>query len=230
MIETLADGVYGIESSLRTGLGVTLPLRTTLLRLSDGGLLMHSPVRLSDADAQAIDALGPVRHIVAPNAFHHLYAGDAQRRWPGAALSKSPALVKKRPDLQAAHVLGDGPPPWRTEDVDLCEIDGAPMAREFVFFHRPSGALLVTDSAFNIQHPASTFSALWFRLTGAHKAFVQSRIFALVIKDKAAAARSGRRVLDWDVRLVVPCHGEVVRDDARAALGRAWGKMLGDPR
>ena len=43
----------------------------------------------------------------------------------------------------------------------------------------------------------------------------------MVIKDKAAAAATGRRVLERPIRVVVPCHGECVADDAHAALGRA---------
>jgi hypothetical protein len=226
MLETIADKVWGVRSSLKTGLGAVFPLRATVVRLADGGLWIHSPVRFSDAEAAEIDALGPVRHIVAPNAFHHLYAGDAAKRWPQATLSKAPPLVKKRPDLAPANVLGEGAPAWSTDEIDLVELAGAPMVREFAFFHRASGALMLTDSAFNITEPATTWSGIWFRMTGAYKVFTQSRIYAMVIKDKAAAAAAGRRVLEWPIRVVVPCHGECVTEDAHAALGRAWAKML----
>ena len=226
MLEHITDDIRAVRSTLRTATGAVFPLRATLVRLADGGLFLHSPVRFTDVEAAEIDAFGPVRHLVAPNGFHHLFAREAMNRWPDAKLSKSPALLKKRPDLDAAWVLGEGTPPWPADEIQTLEIEGAPLIREFVFFHRASGTLLLTDSAFNVLEPASWLSALWFRLGGTYKVFRQSRLFALVIKDRPAAARSGRRVLEWDIRRVVPCHGELVTENARDALTLAWTKML----
>ena len=225
-LENIADGVWGVRSRLRSGLGVVFPLRATVIRLRDGGLWTHSPVRFSDAEAAAIDALGPVRHVVAPNAFHHLFAGDALRRWPGATLSKSPALVKKRPDLAPAHVLGDGTPPWPISEIEAVPLGGAPMVRESAFIHVDSGTLLLTDAAFNIRVPETAWSSVWFSLTGANGRFVMSRIYRMVVKDRAAAAESARAVLEREIRRVVPCHGEVVTEDAREALLAAWAWLL----
>lgn len=45
-----------------------------VLRLSDGSLWVHSPVRLDDTLAAALDELGEVKHIVSPNNEHVKYA------------------------------------------------------------------------------------------------------------------------------------------------------------
>jgi hypothetical protein len=228
MLDPICEDLYGVSGTLRMPTGVVLPLRCTIIRLPGGDLVVHSPIRFSDADAAAINALGPVRHLVAPNGFHHLYVKHALDRWPTAVLTKSPALVKKRADLAAAHILGEGQAPWDTTVLEPMPIDGAPMAGEFCFFHRPSGALLLTDAAFNVTEPANLVSALMFRLGGTYKTFRQSRLFGFAIKDRAAAARSARTVLERPIRLVIPCHGEVVAPptDAHAALTAAWAPML----
>ena len=49
-----------------------------VLRLRDGSLLVHSPVELDDALAEALARLGPVRHIVSPNYEHVKYAAQAR--------------------------------------------------------------------------------------------------------------------------------------------------------
>ncbi len=228
MLEHICEDVHGVRGSLRMATGVVFPLRSTVVRLPGGELLLHSPIRFSEAEASAIDALGPVRYVVAPNGFHHLYARLALERWPGAQLAKSPALVAKRPDLAATHVLGQGAPPWAATALEALPIEGAPAIGEFCFFHVPSGSLLLTDAAFNIAEPANLMSALVFRLGGTYKRFRQSRLFGMGIKDRAAAAASARRILERPIRRVIPCHGEVVAPptDARAALEDAWAPML----
>ena len=59
--------------------------RMTVVRLSDGGLFLHSPIRLDGGLRAQLDALGEVRAIVAPNRFHHLFAGDCRSAQIGRA-------------------------------------------------------------------------------------------------------------------------------------------------
>ncbi len=225
MLEVIADGLWGVGGVVNMGAGVSLPLRSTIVRLSDGSLWVHSPVRFTDAEASALDALGPVRHIVAPSGFHHLYAGAAQRRWPEATLSKSPALVKKRPDLAATHVLGDGPPPWGDE-VRALPIAGAPSVAEFAFFHAPSGSLLLTDAVFNVRGAPNLTSRWAYRLMGIGDGLAMGRLFKFVHRDRRVVGDSMRAILSLDLRRLVPCHGDVVDVDAHAALARVWSRYV----
>jgi len=94
--------------------------RMTVIRLTDGGLFLHSPIRLDgglraapirlDGGLRAeLDGLGEVRAIVAPNKFHHLFAGDACAAYPKAKLYGALGLPVKRKDLKFAGMLGDEP-------------------------------------------------------------------------------------------------------------------------
>ena len=80
----IAPGVHAIETSLRVAPGFYLPLRTTVLGLASGGLAIVSPQATSDEVADAIQELGPVEHVIAPNTFHHLFLEAAKERWPEA--------------------------------------------------------------------------------------------------------------------------------------------------
>lgn len=221
MESTLTDGVWTFAPSQpvpRLG----LPLRMTVIRLADGGLWLHSPTPLTDAEAAEIDALGPVAHIVAPSKLHHLWAGDATRRWPRATLWIAPGLQDKRPDL-TPHQLLAASAPW-ADEIAVERIGGAASLDEHVFFHHGSGTLLVTDLVFNI-HTATTPLTPWIlRLTGTWDRLAQSRVWWFAIRDRAAAGASARRILGWPIQRMVPCHGDVLSDDAHRRMTEtlAW--------
>jgi hypothetical protein len=73
-----ADGVWLDEAPVRF-LGMRLTATMTVLRLTDGSLLLHSPVAMTPERRAAVEALGPVAHLYSPNTFHHLRIGDAAR-------------------------------------------------------------------------------------------------------------------------------------------------------
>ena len=60
------------------GIGLPLPFTTrmTVVRLSNGDLLLHSPVKFDERLANELHGLGTVRHLVSPNQFHYAHIGD----------------------------------------------------------------------------------------------------------------------------------------------------------
>lgn len=126
--------------------------RMTVIRLDDGSLWVHSPVRLTAGTAAELAELGPVAHIVIPNTFpeHGFFARQFTRAYPDARVyatvpkEKLLFVVKwglPRVDL----VLGNKPPPaWAgTIDQMLVSLDGG--FSDSLFCHRPTGALLCAD-------------------------------------------------------------------------------------
>jgi len=89
--------------------------RMTVIRLPEGGLFLHSPLRLDDSLRSELDALGPVRAVVASNRFHHLFVGDYRVPYdPKARFYGALGLQTKRRDLAFFGMLGDEPmPEWR---------------------------------------------------------------------------------------------------------------------
>lgn len=80
-----------------------------VLRLRDGSLLVHSPVELDDALAEALARLGPVRHIVSPNYEHVKYAAQARpsvpSRFPVTCFRVIRVKVLAHWDMHAACAL-----------------------------------------------------------------------------------------------------------------------------
>ena len=75
MLEAIADDIWTIAAEFKVFGLLQLNGRATVIRLSDGSLWVHSPTSLTDELKAQLDALGPVRHLVAPSLFHHLYVG-----------------------------------------------------------------------------------------------------------------------------------------------------------
>lgn len=230
LLQAVTDDVWVAEQVLRKPGRVRIPINMTVIRLRDGALLLHAPTEIDDALGAALDALGPVRHVVAPNSLHHLFVAPCLRRYPQAALYLAPGLPGKRPDLRAAGVLGAAAPPWDGE-LDTLTIEGAPKLREVVFFHRASRTLLVTDLLFNMTDPATASTGLLLRLMGTYRRLAVSRIWRMYTKDRQAQRPTLEALLAWPFERIIPAHGTVYDGaaplpPAREAARGAFGKLL----
>ena len=98
LTDVVDDKIWTLDRPVWFG-GVRLRARTTVVRLDDGGLLLHTPGPIADALAEQLRALGPVRWLVVPNCWHHLgtpaaaaHFPEAQVVGPASALSRNKAL------------------------------------------------------------------------------------------------------------------------------------------
>lgn len=231
MLAKITEGMWGYEQELKLPLGMRLPTRTTIVRLSGGGLVVHSPLDFDGETAKAIDDLGEVKAIVAPSCIHNLFLAAATRRWPKARILGAPGLEKKPAVKGIAFdpLPRDGVLEGLGDDLVVRRIEGAPYMTEHVFLHRPSGSLVVTDLVFNVRRCSSWGMRLYLRCMGAWEKTAQSAVWRILTKDKSAAAESARAVLAWDFERIVVAHGDVVIDDAHATLEGALRKMLSAP-
>lgn len=219
-MDRITDDIYALTGDLFMGL-MYFPLRMLVIRLP-AGLVVWSPIELDDAQAAAIDALGTVRWIIAPNAFHHLHLGAAMRRWPDAALIAPEGLAEKRLDLDLSAATRLASPPAEFAGIlEARRIDGAAQMNEWVLLHTPSKTLIVCDLIFNIHAVKRWSASLIFRLVGAWKRCAQSRMWRLFVKDHSAAAASLAVVMAWDFDRLVMAHGDVIETGGQAALAQA---------
>jgi Domain of unknown function (DUF4336) len=130
--------------------GFPYPTRMVVIRLSDGGLFVWSPIVLSPALRREIDRLEPVRHLVSPNRLHHLFLKEWKAAYPHARLYASPGLRRKRRDLAFDVELGDMPEPDWAADIDQVVMRGSFAMTEVVFFHRASCTVLFADLIENL--------------------------------------------------------------------------------
>jgi hypothetical protein len=203
-------------------LGWRLGTRMTVVRLADGSLFLHSPVEL-DADTRAdLDALGPVRFVVAPNRLHHFYVAPYHEAYPEAELWAAPELSEKKPEIPFDHVLGATPPEGWAADIDQLRVEGIPHVNEVVFLQRKTRTLLLTDLAMNFGDATNGMTRLWLRLMGLHRGFATSRLMRSLVRDRVALRASFDQILSWDFERVTVTHGVVLQRSGKRVLRRAW--------
>jgi len=227
VLTPIADDLWQLGGDQRLPGGARFPLRMTIVRLPDRQLILHSPVPIDDAAADAIAALGDVAHVIAPNRYHHLYLEPALRRFPRAAAWLAPGLAAKHPSITPAGELGDvAPAAWR-DHVDQIHVGGAPKVSETVFLHRASRTLLATDLAFHVTKPANLRTRIVLRLVGVSGRLACSRAWKFLVKDRAAATASIARLEAWAPLRYVPAHGEIFEGDVIAALRPTIARVTG---
>jgi hypothetical protein len=194
----------------------------TVVRLSSGGLLLHSPVPMTESLRAELRALGPVAHIVCPNYYHHVYAGEAAAAFPDAMLHGSEELRRKRPDLAFDANLSELPHPDWQHELLPATIRGCAL-RETVFFHPRTRTLVTCDLVENFAGSAHWPTDLYLSLAGLRGRIGWSRFLRVVYRDRPAARACIERILEWPIERIVVAHGDIVTADAHAVVRRAFG-------
>ncbi|MBZ0252227.1 MAG: DUF4336 domain-containing protein [Candidatus Methylomirabilis sp.] len=226
-LRPLAEDLWVAERPLRFH-GVPIETRMTVVRLMSKMLWVHAPVALTPALRAELDALGPVRAVVAPNTYHHLYVKPYVAAYSDAFVYAAPGLEKKRRDVGFHNRLTDKPQPEWAAELDQHVVQGLRGLGEVVFFHKASRTLVLTDLLMNF--PPSTPETDWrlrlmLKVDDMDGKLAFARLLRLLaVRDRAALRRSRDRILEWDFDRIVLAHGDVVgtggKDAFRAAM--AW--------
>lgn len=222
MLRKLDENLWVAEQPLKF-MGLEVGTRMTIVRLADGALWVHSPLRLTLEQRQAVEAIGPVRFLVAPNAFHHLFIGEWMAAWPEARAYASPSLPEKRKDLRFHSVLSEQAPSAWAGQIEVLPWRGAPSVGEVVFFHHASRTLVLTDSLHNPGADGAALANFVFKLLGGRMDRPSTWLIdRMVNRDRAAARRTVDAILQWDVQRIILAHGNVVEHDAARAFRAAY--------
>ncbi|HEX7668866.1 MAG TPA: DUF4336 domain-containing protein [Polyangiaceae bacterium] len=207
--------------------GLETGTKMTIVRLSDGGLFVHCPVALTERTREAVDALGPVRAVVASSLFHHLYAGQWMEAFPKASFHPCPGLERKRGDLTWGRVLGDSPlDPWAT-DLDQAAFTSR-FEHEVVFFHRKTRTMICADALLNLSgHPSrmTRICALLMANTAPGKGYLER----IAVRDWKLGKKQVDRILEWDIERIALAHGPSVTRDGQRVLREAYDWLRSRP-
>lgn len=230
--KSVADDVWVVDSGPLKLMGMPIPLRMTVLRLPDGGLLLNSPTHFNLQLKSSLERIGPIAHLVAPNTVHWSFMKEWQAHCPGAmnwgapGLRKRPAVISS--GLKLDRDLADGAPAEFGGEVEVIVLRGAGFA-EGTLFHRSSRTLVLTDLVVNVEpKKLPPLMALGARLVGSTapdgKAPVYARMAINAKREQASAV--AQRLVALEPERVIFAHGAWFEQDGAARLRNSLGWLL----
>ena len=234
VLKPVAENLWIVDSGPQEAMGLSLPVRMTVIRLSNGDVWLHSPTRYNAELRREIETLGPIRHLVAPSIAHWTHLKGWQGGCPAAKTSAAPNL-RTRPQVRKAGIrldrdlMGSPPDDWGGE-IEHIVIPGGAGFREVAFFHRPTRTLILTDLIQNLEPEKLPLGTrLFARLTGVDapngKAPAYLRFVVRLRQKEAKQAVS--QLIAWNPERVVFSHGRWFDRDGTASLERAFAWLLG---
>ncbi|MGZ8898634.1 MAG: hypothetical protein ACXW3Z_00940 [Limisphaerales bacterium] len=205
-LKAVAENVWEAVTPLKIP-GLRMDHRMTVVRLSNGELLIHSPVEYSYPLAKEILELGKVQWFVAPSRFHDMYWPKWFRAFSKTRSAAVRGVKEDHPELPFSDVLEGGSAFWDGE-LEILPLRGAPKLNEVALLHPDSGSLIVADLLFNIDaHAQNLLGRLFLKANGICGRPGISRIFRSYVKDKAAFQESLRQIQQRDFQRIILGHG-----------------------
>lgn len=194
--------------------------RTTIIRLPDGTLFVHAPLALTAPLKAAIDDIGRVTVVAAPNTEHVDFVAQWAHFYPDAVYLCPPGRIDKLSAIPFTRELSATNIPDPTlSDADIAQyfIPQAPFFNETIFLHRPTKTLLVTD--FFWAYPSGPDVPRNTRAFGWGMNTLYKPVYdRLLVNDRPSFAALLERLLAENFCRIIPCHGDIIETDGHAKL------------
>ena len=211
-IEKLSERVWRVEGSLPN-----MPLRRvmTVVKRSDGWLVVHNAIPLGEAEMAQIDAWGPVRVIVVPNGYHRLDARVFRDRYPHARVICPPGARAKAAEV--VRVSGTYDEEVADSVVRFETLAGTKGSEGAMIVTEPTGTTLVlNDIVFNMPHAAGFSGFVLKHVTQSSGGPKVSRVGRwFLARDKGALRAHLEKLAGLPaLRRVVVSHHQVIEQPA----------------
>ena len=231
VLKPVADAIWVVDSGPMNAMGMTLPVRMTVVRLASGDLLLHSPTRFTADLGRQLEALGPVRHLVAPNIAHWTFLADWQQAFPQATTWAAPGLRDRtqvcRSGIRLDVDLGDQAPDAWAAEIEQGLISGGLGFTEVCLFHRPTRTLVLTDLIEALDPsklPPLTRAIM--QLAGATRGRTAAYLRPVVKLGGKAPAEVARHMVSLEPERVIFAHGRWFEERATERLRQGLDWLL----
>jgi hypothetical protein len=214
-IETLDARLKVVEGSI-----ANMPLKRvmSIVRLDDGGLLVHNGIALNPALMAELEAWGPLRLLLVPNPWHRIDAAAYQTRYPELKIycpSGARKRVAKRVEL--AGVYEDLP---ATAPARVRYLDGVGHKEGYIELSGGDGVTLIfSDAVFNQPHLPGVFGTVYRLIRSSGGPRVPGLVRLAMVRDRRALRAQLEALAETpSLRRIVVMHGARVDDAAPAFL------------
>ncbi|MCC5894087.1 MAG: DUF4336 domain-containing protein [Alkalibacterium sp.] len=224
----IVDG--GLIKMSVMNVGIPFSTRMTIIKLKDGSLWCHSPIKPDHGLMNAINQLGEVKHLVSPNKIHYAYISEWKTSYPNATTWSSPGVEERAQSqnipVDFDHPLKDDAPSDWSDEIDQLIFKGSRALEEVVFFHKSSRTLILTDLIENFE-PKRTSNIFWrsvYKLAGIAdpdgKTPIDMRL--TFSGNKKQARECYTRMLRWQPEKIILAHGRWYDTNGTEELKRAF--------
>ena len=223
----MIDPVWVVDSGPISASGLNLPVRMTVVRLSNGDLFLHSPTRFTADLAREMKALGPVRHLVAPTIAHWSYLKEWQQAYSDATTWAVPGLRDRtqvrRSGIRIDKDLGPEAPPAWTDDMIQGTVTGGAGFCEAYFFDKRSRTLVLADLIQDLQpEELPPLTRLVTRAARATQGTTASHVRAVLRLGGREAASSIAAMIALSPDRVIFAHGRSFDENGADRLRNAF--------
>ncbi len=202
--------------------GVRLRARSTVVRLEDGTLLLHTAPALTGELVEELRALGELRWLVVPNCWHHLETPAAAKQFPGARVVGPASALERNKALKIDVDIHGGELGEKVPEIEALPLAGIPFWDESVLYHRPTKTLIGADIVCWANENDHFSWRLGARVTGCYERVRVPPDARKKIVDKAAAAGSIQAMLERPAKRLIVGHGGMLGEDFREQVTRAY--------
>ncbi len=212
------------------GLKMPFPTRMTIIRLRGGGLFVHSPTHMTEDLRAAVETLGPVRFIVAPNRIHYWWVPVWRAAFPDAEIWMAPRIREQAGghiDFPTRELTDENGYPW-DDEIRTLPVAGSFMT-EVEFFHIESRTLILTDFVENFEpQKLNWWRRIMARLGGvlAPQGAMPRDMRLTFASQRPALKRAVETMIGWGPERVIIAHGRWFERDGAEALKRAFSWLL----
>jgi hypothetical protein len=235
VLKPVADDIWIVDSGPIKAMGlIPIPVRTTVVWLQSGEMLVHSPSRFTADLRRQVEEIGPIRHLVAPNIAHWTFLKDWQQQLPDAVTWAAPGLRKRgqvrKAGLRLDHDLGNDLSPDWPSDLEQIAVHGAAGFCEVALHHRRSRTLILVDLVLNLErHKLPLLVRPFAAAAGilAPHGHAPAYLRAVVKLAGQPAREEGRRLVAIRPDRVIFAHGRWFDHDAASSLERSLRWLTG---
>jgi len=211
--------------------------RSTAVKLNDGSVWLFASTTADDETLSKIKEIGPVKYIIAPDIEHYLNLADFHKAFPDAKVigveghETKPALSQ----VKFSGIYGKDPEGTKygfEDEVSSCYFSGF-VNKDVAFCHKASKTLIEADLLFNMppkeqysKSNKSPYSWIPFVSNMAPFGWYHRWAVSKLVTDEEITKRHATIVAGWDFDTIIPCHGDVIEKNGKAAWQDVWNKYI----
>lgn len=223
-IEELTENLWRVEGNLPH---FSMRRVMTVVRLSDGRLVIHSAIALDESSMKKLETWGTPAFLLIPHQRHRLDAPRFKQRYPSLRVLAPPAVMEKARAVVSVDGSYADMPSDPTLTVEV--LDGTGGGEGVLILHSADGATVVLNEVvFDLEPPKSAVARTALRLVGfGPGARVTPVVKLQLVKNKSALKAHLERLaaLPKLERLIVS-HVRMSRGPAAAAALRSAAASL----